>query len=1180
MNKIKKISLPLSLSVLVIILSAVFSASYSAAAGFDASNMITKNGYKYYRAWSQDQYPWHNTKPSDAWETDWMNKYGCSTVAMAKMFVEAGVADPEKTTPGTLMTKYGSPSKGIGDVGIYWSTLGEKFGMTCYSYQYYPVGTFYNTAMSFFNNTSRQYHLLLKVTGTYGNTHYVQVDRQATIAAGEIVINNSTNTSDGTTRYSTAEEYYKNVALQKLSQTSYYPDYFVVYYHNDTLKLKSAEQVSGKYIKINWYPNGSCQNYVVYRREKGETSWTGKRIANIKAVPGEGIRSYTDKNVSYSKEYEYTVRGYYTVNSTNKYIGYDKTGLDITLSHSAPKLKTITSVDHKTVKLTWAKVDDCEAYRVYRKKKGDTSWTIVSKKTTALSYTDKTVDCGTQYTYTVRAFDKLTSKLGVWNKTGVSITPVPALTTLKSTSSEDFNKIKISWNKVADVDGYAIYRKSSTESSYKKIAEVSGVNTLSTTDASTLVGEEYTYMVRAYKTVNDKNYYGAYDKTGITGKSYTKAPVISSYKSTQSDKLKLTWKKVNGANGYIVYRRTSSDTSYTKIGTVSGNGNVSYTDSGLKCCVKYYYKVKAYRTRSGKNYAGYASAAKIGYTNPADPKNLKAKSVNYKTIKVEWSSVKDATGYIVYRRTTGNYSVIARLNSKTLTYSDNTVTTGVNYEYAVCALCSKNGLTMYSACKNFVTAHAYPATPKLVSATSSEYNEINFKWGEVSGSTGYVVYRKLSTDKQYSVLNRVIGKSNITYKDTNVSCGKKYSYTVKAYRTVNGVEYYSDNYSGVSVTAQLSKPKLKVSSSNYKTLDIFWNKVKGASGYRIYYKKASDKSWSELGTFANGELTSCSHTNLITGTEYKYTLRAFRTEGKSTYWSDYIKAGVSGTPLTVTPKITSVKSVKYNIVSVNWQKSGGASGYRVYRKLSGSKKWTAIATLSGNGTLTYTDKTVSCGVKYDYTVRGYKTINKSKKYGYYNKTGVSVTTIPDTPSLTAESSTYNKIQLKWKKSGGADGYKIYRKVEGGTFKLVKDITSASTLSYKDTVECGANYIYYATAYVKVGKVEYGSFDSKQVKCKAVPITPTLKTAVSSKKATAVITWDSVSGASGYYVYRKDSDGTYKLIYDILSAKETSFTDTNVKSGEKYTYTVSAYRICPIGYIEGSYNKNGITVTVK
>jgi hypothetical protein len=103
---------------------------------------------------------------------------------MAKMFVEAGVADPEKVNPGTLMSKYGSPSKGIGDVGIYWSTLAGQFGMTCQSFQYYPTGTFYQTAINLFNKTDKQYHLLLKVTLASGGTHYVQVDRQATIKAG------------------------------------------------------------------------------------------------------------------------------------------------------------------------------------------------------------------------------------------------------------------------------------------------------------------------------------------------------------------------------------------------------------------------------------------------------------------------------------------------------------------------------------------------------------------------------------------------------------------------------------------------------------------------------------------------------------------------------------------------------------------------------------------------------------------------------------------------------------------------------------------------------------------------------------------------------------------------------------------------------------------------------------
>ena len=42
----------------------------------------------------------------------------------------------------------------------------------------------------------------------------------------------------------------------------------------------------------------------------------------------------------------------------------------------------------------------------------------------------------------------------------------------------------------------------------------------------------------------------------------------------------------------------------------------------------------------------------------------------------------------------------------------------------------------------------------------------------------------------------------------------------------------------------------------------------------------------------------------------------------------------------------------------------------------------------------------------------------------------------------------------------------------------------------------------------------------------------------------------------------------------------SYTDKNVVSGKKYTYTVKAYIICPAGYISGGYNKTGVTITVK
>ena len=142
------------------------------------------------------------------------------------------------------------------------------------------------------------------------------------------------------------------------------------------------------------------------------------------------------------------------------------------------------------------------------------------------------------------------------------------------------------------------------------------------------------------------------------------------------------------------------------------------------------------------------------------------------------------------------------------------------------------------------------------------------------------------------------------------------------------------------------------------------------------------------------------------------------------------------------------------------------------------------------------------------------------------------------------------------------------------------ITSQKTTTATDTVECGVEYSYYVTAYRTVDKVEYGSYDSIAKSCKAVPPTPTLVSVTSNSKGTATLTWKEVSCASGYHIYVKEPHGTYKNIYDATSGSVTSFTNKNLESGKKLTYTVVAYRICPAGYIRSGYNKTGLTVTVK
>lgn len=1178
MGKVQKISITLTLVLLTAFLMIVPMTSVSAVNYFDGAKMIKTNGYKYYRAWSQDQFPWHNTKPSDAWESDWMNRYGCSTVAMAKMFVEAGVADPNSVNPGTLMTKYGSPSKGIGDVGIYWSTLAGQFGMSCVSFQQYPSGSFYSTAMRYFNDPNTQYHLLLKVVSPTTSSHYVQIDRQATVKQKTLVINDSTAIYDGGTRYNTANDYYNALALKKLSSTNYTACYFVVFKNNNTVKLKSLAETKSTAVTLSWYPNGACEKYTVYKRKKGATSWSGKSFKTFSSSAGEGIRTCTDTSVTPGNTYEYTVTGnYYDRNGKAVYLKYNKTGKSINVETDAPKLLSATSADYDTINVKWQEVKGATGYKVYRKKAGEKDFTAlgVVKGTT---YKDNSAQVGQEYYYTVRAYVGETSNLGSFDKNGIKGVALPKKPKLKTAESVDFNAIKVTWKKVDGASGYYVYRKADGEKYFKQIAEVNGNRTFTSTDLSATTGVKYQYTVRAYRNRNGKPYAGLYDSKGVTATACTKAPTIKSGVSTVSDKLKLTWSKVNGATGYNVYRKLENDKNYKLIKTINGNGNVEFTDSGLKCGVKYYYRINGFRTVDSKNYEGLGSKDYLGLTTPAQPALKSAKSLGYNTISIEWTKVEGATGYDIYRKTTGTYSKIGTVDKQsTVTFKDEKAVTGVRYQYTVRAFYNKNGIKKVSTYENYIHGTAYPSNPNLTSVTSVEYNAIELKWDKVDGANGYKIYRKLPSDKNYKEIITLYEQTD-KYTDQTVTCGTTYQYIIKSFRYENGKTYTSGNNSAVSCKAVPPVVKVKVASTGYNSLNVSWEKVNGATGYRIYFKKDNAKNWTTLATFENGSLTSCEHRKLTTGVNYTYTVRAYYKDGNKTIWGGFNQTGVTKKPVTSAPKLVSVTSSTATNVTVKWETVSGANGYKVMRKADGSKTWSTIGTTNSKK-LSYTDKKASCGVKYHYTVRAYRNVSKKPVLGSYNSNGLEIMTIPDRPVVSVSSANYNKLNVSWSRSNGATGYKVYRKVVNGTYKLIRNISGGAATGFTDTVECGTEYYYYVTAYVINNKVEYGSFDSEAVKGKAVPQTVKLGSP-STTKGQAKINWSTVPGATGYYVYSKTGNSGYKLIADVKGGNVKSYTDKNVVSGKKYTYTVKAYIICPAGYISGGYNKTGVTITVK
>ena len=72
---------------------------------------------------------------------------------------------------------------------------------------------------------------------------------------------------------------------------------------------------------------------------------------------------------------------------------------------------------------------------------------------------------------------------------------------------------------------------------------------------------------------------------------------------------KLTWKKIDGADGYVIYRSRTADGTFRQIGSVR-QGTYSYKDPFAASGKTYYYKVAAYtKDANGKRTVGAQSAA-------------------------------------------------------------------------------------------------------------------------------------------------------------------------------------------------------------------------------------------------------------------------------------------------------------------------------------------------------------------------------------------------------------------------------------------------------------------------------------------------------------------------------------------------------------------------------------------
>ncbi len=856
--------------------------------------------------------------------------------------------------------------------------------------------------------------------------------------------------------------------------------------------LKTVEPaING--LTVSWNTVDGALGYEI-RRSTASTGW--ESVAEV----GADVSEFTDTGLVSGTTYTYTVRAFNNYGISL----YDAIGV----SRKYIEKPVITTLRNAVggVEIIWNNTAGADFYLIYRRAENETAWTQIAKRSysAGTTYKDTTAVDGVKYEYDVSSATDTYVTPTVETGSDITYISSPTLTSIANT----LKGIEIKWKAHPNATHYVIYRRDrSTQASLAEYVEVAGTSFV---DTQVTAGVTYTYSVKACTNNGDSAY-------SVTGQSITCVPYTTVTSLTlEKEAVRVQWKAINNVTGYSIYRKSSTETSWTKVGTVEGNVTV-FSDSSVKSGAEYRYAVCPMISTSE---SGKTESAAIYFIKA--PGGVVVENI-VSGIKVTWEAAMGATGYHVIRTDSkGDSEIIAQVSATSaLQIIDTDVEWNETYSYAVKAMGSKGSSLVGDSSSSILRIGAMGiATPELAKGG------IMVTWVPEAKADGYVVFRN---DGNGWV--QIGEATNAEYLDANVYSTKSYSYAVGAVIGESRGIVLTDGAPVIKYIAPVSKISA-TNGSNYSK--ITWQAVEGAVSYEIYKAQENVETLYTLVTTVDAETLSYTDKNVLAGQDYYYIIRV----------NDGEKISVASEPFKNTflaiPKITSIKNA-YTGIEFSWGAVDGADSYRVYRKVYGAKYWTYITTVSAD-TLSFTDTEAVNGEIMCYTV---KAMNGTSASAYLAR----CMTYVKAPVLAFSNST-SGVFLKWDKNDSAVTYWVYRKA--GNAKTWTRIAVVTTPYYTDkNVKSGTNYTYTIKAYS--GKILSAcNMDGWTIKHLSAP---QLVSAVNGYGAITT-SWKAVPGAAGYYVYRKaDGDKTWTYV-----AKTTNllYRDTNVKNKVTYTYTVRAY----------------------
>jgi fibronectin type 3 domain-containing protein len=928
----------------------------------------------------------------------------------------------------------------------------------------------------------------------------------------DIPLNSTTSYDD--TDVGDGTYYYKLKAYDSYGQSDY-SEYDSGYMESLPVptNLTASDRLYRDRVELSWDSVAEADDYKVYR--------STSQIGTYTLIGTASMNSYDD----YPSD---TSIYYYKVTSSDQYGESDFSNSDDGSRKILPaptSLSASNGLYRDRVELSWDSVAEADEYDVYRSTSQTGTYTLIDTVSTNI-YNDYPSDTNVYY-YKVKSVDAYGESDDFSNSDDGSRKILPAPTNLSASDGLYTDRVEISWDSVADANEYKVYR-STTAGGVKML--IGTVSSTSYDDTGLEDTSTYHYSLKSVDAYGESDFSNMDE--GYLDSAFPAVPDgLTASQGAYRDKIELSWNPLANADGYQVYRSTTVDGTYIKIGNLTGT---SYDDSDYPGDTStYYYKVNAYKS---DGYSDFSSSVS-GYRMELDaPTGVNASDGLYRNrVEIDWVDVPEATDYEVFRSTSAGGSYSSLGTTATNSFTDNPSDTSTYY-YKVKSIDQYGESDDYS--NTDAGSRKVLSAPSWVDASDGLYRDrVEISWNSVADATGYEIYSSTSPSGSYTLLDTVTSSTNyIDYPSDTIT----YYYKVKSTDPYGESDYsgYDEGY-----RKELSAPSwVNASDGVYRDrIEISWEDITDADEYKLYRATSSTGFYNLIDTVSSPSYTDYP-SDMAT---YYYKVRSSDAYGESQLSDE--DAGYRK-ELPAPSWLDASDDAYRDRIDIDWPGVSGASGYKVYRSEYSSSGYSLIETIY-NGSTTETSDDPGDTEVYYYKVKAFDAYGDSV-FSDYDAGSIEEL---DTPTgLTASNGTYrDRVALDWFSVSGASGYRVYRSTSSnGTYSLI-DSTSYS--DYDDTPPDTATYYYKVRAYDAYGESDLSVYDSGWLEELDAPTGVDATDGDYTDKIR--IYWNSVADADQYKVYRASS--AYGTYYLEGTTANTFYDDDSVPDRDIYYYKVKS-----------------------